>query len=1232
MMRRNIRKAVSIICAVALLLSLCVVSFTGMSSAAPIPAEDSTSINWDTTVETYDFNNATGIAYRRYVSQASYTNGVLWLANDGGGGGVWFAKDADIDSISINHESASAAQKDQAYANMLKLEANTTYRVTYKYKYLAGSNTLNIGLLMAPDGTGKTNSSAPNGSSYVTYIQNSTASQAMPEGQTVLAADTEWSEDTIIFTVGNKDVNLGIRTDASAVGKKCGFYLDDFKVEKGTTTLSEINNEYTFDYKNGGTAFNALEAVNTVVGNSGWTKRFVLYNVEGDQGFAASTIEADGLHFNFKANNGFTQSFGWNNNAFVYDTDAVEGGILSFKKDAAYLVTVKYKVTDVGGNDSVGLAVAASRIREAAETYEIGYATHSATSTDWEYLTVGFNTADIPSLVGKYLYLTGRASAGSPASVVVESVEVKEVRYNTGVAVIEYVNNGVKTYDMVAAGASMDLPVLTGGEFSAFSGWYTDAECTAANKVPMNGYVPAAGTTTLYAKWANTASVVTFNNCGKVTSERLAVDLELPRPARPNGALVFEGWYTDLSFTTKVTTVPDHDITVYAKYTGTYLEFNNKGWIETTGTPSLVEDPAAPTNKVLKFSAMANSRPNFMIPAYDDAASGAFELKTNTTYQYSFKVKLVSADGAAAEIAFYRGDHSAYDPNSTTRTALNGANASCSSAEWITVTGSFTTGSTHYLERVKWSYQNHLFFTIYNPKNAIEVYVDDFCVYEVLTEAPEGAVSINFKTNSDEVNSVYGYTGETVTLPANPGLGGHKFVGWYTDKYLTTPYTATTFGTEDITLYAKWETTGFIVDFSSYEKGSASARAKFVNDNGNDYLDWFVEHATTNTSDTGTKYRVFLNKAGTHYKVNAGIEYTITFKYKLLTGTVTVGAVTSSKLNGWGNYVDNMGGDLALSNVNANEWQEAKITFTAKSKYIGNADYLSLGIAGHGHILVDDIVVECGASMANIYGSTIYTFDSNGGSSVNPIGGDAGDAIGTLPTPTRAGYMFNGWYTDAELTTAFTGTTYGEESITLYASWILGKFTESYESFPSSILALGIGGGYKLYNTTNFANYDKANVQNGDVSIYRDGSTNGTKCFTLCRDVALALTSGKQYTVTFYVKPTNVTDAAGTINLIGMENNTGIAAPASTNVITTVGDLKAGEWQKVSYTFTADSKYIGISTTSGNDMYLDNFTITLKGYTGTSTGDASTSPMLIIMMVMLAAGALIVTGKKVFEK
>ena len=122
------------------------------------------------------------------------------------------------------------------------------------------------------------------------------------------------------------------------------------------------------------------------------------------------------------------------------------------------------------------------------------------------------------------------------------------------------------------------------------------------------------------------------------------------------------------------------------------------------------------------------------------------------------------------------------------------------------------------------------------------------------------------------------------------------------------------------------------------------------------------------------------------------------------------------------------------------------------------------------------------------------------------------------------------------------------------------------------------------------------------------------------------------YAVTFYVKPEAINDAAGTISLIGMSSNTGIAAPKSTNVITTIGDLKAGEWQKVSYTFTADQKFVGISTTAGNNLYLDNFTLTLKGYTGTTTGDTSVNPMIIALMVVLAAGSLIVTGKKVFEK
>ena len=90
------------------------------------------------------------------------------------------------------------------------------------------------------------------------------------------------------------------------------------------------------------------------------------------------------------------------------------------------------------------------------------------------------------------------------------------------------------------------------------------------------------------------------------------------------------------------------------------------------------------------------------------------------------------------------------------------------------------------------------------------------------------------------------------------------------------------------------------------------------------------------------------------------------------------------------------------------------------------------------------------------YGHTLYakwvdktytvtvTFDAQGGTcSVYQKDYTAGEAYGTLPTPTRTGYDFCGWYTDREGGTKITeGTdaaTYREYS--LFAHWKIKKFT-----------------------------------------------------------------------------------------------------------------------------------------------------------------------------------------------
>ena len=312
-------------------------------------------------------------------------------------------------------------------------------------------------------------------------------------------------------------------------------------------------------------------------------------------------------------------------------------------------------------------------------------------------------------------------------------------------------------------------------------------------------------------------------------------------------------------------------------------------------------------------------------------------------------------------------------------------------------------------------------------------------------------------------------------------------------------------------------------------------------------------------------------------------------------------------------------------------WLDGEFTFTA-SCASSDATSLSLTISGDAVVLIDDITVtSSGVTAANIYGSTVIYFVTGSDEGVDPVSGNPGDPI-ILPTATRAGFKFGGWYMDENHRDKFSQAVYGDESITLYARWVLGKFSEGYEEFPYDAQH-GISSVYEIYEESNDKiDYNKDNVHEGKSSIFRDGTKNGTNSFTLCRDAGLTLGSGEQYTLTFYVKPETTTDAAGVISLIQMSSNTEVINPETVNVITNVGSLTNGEWQKVTYTFTANQPYIGISTTQGNNIYFDNFTVTLKGYTGTSTGDETANPIIAVLMVILAAGAIVITRKNAFGK
>lgn len=66
----------------------------------------------------------------------------------------------------------------------------------------------------------------------------------------------------------------------------------------------------------------------------------------------------------------------------------------------------------------------------------------------------------------------------------------------------------------------------------------------------------------------------------------------------------------------------------------------------------------------------------------------------------------------------------------------------------------------------------------------------------------------------------------------------------------------------------------------------------------------------------------------------------------------------------------------------------------------------------------------------------LVTFDVNNGKPITSVSVTAGETLGELPTPTRSGYYFDGWYKDRSYETPFSADEPITSDVTLYAKWI----------------------------------------------------------------------------------------------------------------------------------------------------------------------------------------------------
>jgi uncharacterized repeat protein (TIGR02543 family) len=209
------------------------------------------------------------------------------------------------------------------------------------------------------------------------------------------------------------------------------------------------------------------------------------------------------------------------------------------------------------------------------------------------------------------------------------------------------------------------------------------------------------------------------------------------------------------------------------------------------------------------------------------------------------------------------------------------------------------------------------------------------------------------------------------TLPT-PTRSGYRFDGWFTGSTTGTKVTAETIITNNVTYYARWTAV-----------------------------------STTNQTTAKVKYTVTLNPNGgtvsqSSYTVDAGSSLTLPSPNR-----------TGYTFAGW--YLN---GNKLSNTVTVN----GSATLTAQWTAISTTTTTTTSASASTRVVT-----------FNANNGTINTNSGPASTGTRSVNSNA--AVGTLPTPTRSGYAFNGWFTAQTGGTRIDATTKITANVTYWARW-----------------------------------------------------------------------------------------------------------------------------------------------------------------------------------------------------
>lgn len=298
----------------------------------------------------------------------------------------------------------------------------------------------------------------------------------------------------------------------------------------------------------------------------------------------------------------------------------------------------------------------------------------------------------------------------------------------------------------------------------------------------------------------------------------------------------------------------------------------------------------------------------------------------------------------------------------------------------------------------------------------------------------------------------------SITKEYNAALGtlptcsrtGYTFLGWYTASSGGTKISTTTVVTKDITYYAQWSINSYTLTFNP-NGGTVTPTSKD--------LEYNSAYGTLPTPTRASNAQYTYTFAGWYTAATGGTQ--VTAATKMAAKDTTVYAHWTSNTRSYTVSYQTTYGTLnrTSQSIAYNSKGSCTLTMpdnTAEFTYTFVGWYTAAN--GGGTKVGSELTLETPAIKGTVtyYAyvtrstkSYTHTFNANGGGTVNPatITKAYNTALGTLPTVSRTGYTFVGWFdtsaasggTQATTTTKVTGTK------TWYARWSINSYTFTFD-------------------------------------------------------------------------------------------------------------------------------------------------------------------------------------------